>query len=100
MANERPVSFKSEFLTRLSERGYIKDCTDYSGLDARLVEMGIEASGYIGFDATANSLHVGSLLQIMMLHHFQESGHRPISLMGGGQQKLAIHLARMKHGKC
>ena len=88
MANNRPQTFKSEFLTRLSERGYIKDCTDYSGLDARLTEMGGEAAAYIGFDATADSLHVGSLLQIMMLHHFQAAGHRPISLMGGGTPKI------------
>ena len=88
MSNARPAAFKSEFLTRLDERGYIKDCTDYAGLDAALVERGPEAAAYIGFDATANSLHVGSLIQIMLLHHFQACGHRPISLMGGGTTKI------------
>ena len=88
MSNLRPAKFKSEFLTRLDERGYIKDCTDYAGLDAALVEKGPEAAAYIGFDATADSLHVGSLIQIMMLHHFEASGHRPVSLMGGGTTKI------------
>lgn len=88
MSNLRPPAFKSEFLTRLNERGYIKDCTDYAGLDAALVDQGPEAAAYIGFDATADSLHVGSLIQIMMLHHFQAAGHRPISLMGGGTSKI------------
>ena len=88
MSNIRPASFKSEFLTCLNERGYIKDCTDYAGLDAALVEKGPEAAAYIGFDATADSLHVGSLVQIMLLHHFEACGHKPISLMGGGTTKI------------
>lgn len=88
MSNKRPTSFKSEFLTRLNERGYIKDCTDYAGLDHELITKGDEAAAYIGFDATASSLHVGSLIQIMLLHHFEASGHRPISLMGGGTTKI------------
>ena len=88
MSNQRPAHFKSEFLNRLDARGYIKDCTDYAGLDAALVDQGPEAAAYIGFDATADSLHVGSLIQIMLLHHFQDCGHRPISLMGGGTTKI------------
>ena len=88
MSNVRPARFKSEFLSHLDARGYIKDCTDYAGLDAALVKRGIEAAAYIGFDATADSLHVGSLIQLMLLHHFEACGHRPISLMGGGTSKI------------
>ncbi len=88
MSNERPAQFKSEFLSRLHARGFLKDCTDYGGLDAALVDQGPEAAAYIGFDATADSLHVGSLIQLMLLHHFEASGHRPIALMGGGTSKI------------
>ena len=88
MPNDRPTAFKSEFLTRLNERGFIKDCTDYESLDTTLIERGTDAIAYIGFDATANSLHVGSLIQIMLLHHFQAAGHRPLSLIGGGTSKI------------
>ncbi len=88
MPNERPARFKSEFLDRLHARGFLKDCTDYKGLDAALVDHGRDAAAYIGFDATADSLHVGSLIQLMLLHHFEASGHRPIALMGGGTSKI------------
>jgi tyrosyl-tRNA synthetase len=73
---------KSEFLRTLQERGFIHQCSDYAGLDA-LAAKG-EAVGYIGFDATAPSLHAGSLVQIMMLHWLQKTGNKAIALMGGG----------------
>ncbi|BBE71391.1 tyrosine--tRNA ligase [Oharaeibacter diazotrophicus] len=75
-------AFKSDFLRTLDERGFIHQISDPEGLDAACVKGPITA--YIGFDATATSLHVGSLIQIMMLHWMQRTGHRPISLMGGG----------------
>jgi tyrosyl-tRNA synthetase len=74
--------FKSEFLHTLSERGFIHQISDESGLDELLQKETVTA--YIGFDPTAPSLHAGSLIQIMMLHWLQKTGHRPISLMGGG----------------
>ena len=77
---------KSEFLRVMIERGFLQDCTDMEGLDARL--MGGVVPGYIGFDATATSLHVGSLMQIMMLRWLQKTGHQPIALMGGGTSKI------------
>ena len=78
---------KSDFLRTIIERGFFHQCTDLETLDARLM-ADAPVSAYIGFDATADSLHVGSLIQIMMLHWFQESGHRPIVLMGGGTTKV------------
>lgn len=74
--------FKSDFLRTLSERGFIHQVSDESGLDDLLAKETVTA--YIGYDPTAPSLHAGSLIQIMMLHWFQKTGHRPISLMGGG----------------
>ena len=81
-----PASLRSEFLRTLAERGYLHQCTDLEALDAAAVSGPI--TGYIGFDATADSLHVGSLIQIMMLRHMQKTGHRPIALMGGGTTKV------------
>ena len=78
--------FKSDFLRSLSERGYIHQITDPAGLDARARAAVISA--YIGFDATADSLHIGSLVQIMLLRRLQQAGHRPIVLMGGGTTKV------------
>jgi tyrosyl-tRNA synthetase len=78
--------FKSDFLRSLSERGYIHQITDAAGLDARAASGVISA--YIGFDATADSLHIGSLVQIMLLRRLQQAGHRPIVLMGGGTTKV------------
>ncbi|MCP4317182.1 MAG: tyrosine--tRNA ligase [Hyphomicrobiales bacterium] len=75
-------AFKSDFLHTLSERGFIRQTSDDSGLDALLDKETVTA--YIGFDPTAPSLHAGSLIQIMLLHWFQKTGHRPITLMGGG----------------
>jgi tyrosyl-tRNA synthetase len=76
------ASFKSEFLHTLSERGFIHQISDETGLDDLLAKETVTA--YIGYDPTAPSLHAGSLIQIMMLHWLQQTGHRPISLMGGG----------------
>lgn len=77
---------KSDFLNIMISRGFIADCTDYEGLD-HLLSTEI-CPGYIGFDATAKSLHVGSLMQIMMLRWLQKTGGKPITLMGGGTTKV------------
>ena len=77
---------KSEFLRVLTERGFIHQCTDQDGLDQIASDGPITA--YQGFDCTAPSLHVGSLVGIMLLRHFQHAGHRPIVLMGGGTTKV------------
>jgi tyrosyl-tRNA synthetase len=76
------TTFKSDLLRTLSERGFVHQISDPEGLDAAALKGLISA--YIGFDATATSLHAGSLIQIMMLHWMQATGHRPIALMGGG----------------
>ena len=81
------TSLKSEFLRVLTERRYIHQCTDLEGLDA-LAAGSTPFAAYIGFDATAPSLHVGSLVQIMMLRRLQKAGHKPIVLMGGGTTKI------------
>ncbi len=78
---------KSEFLRTIIERGFFHQCTDLEALDARLM-ADAPVSAYIGFDATADSLHVGSLIQLMMLRWFQASGHKPIILVGGGTTKV------------
>jgi tyrosyl-tRNA synthetase len=78
--------FKSDFLRTLSERGYVHQITDAAGLDER-ASSGV-ISAYIGFDATADSLHIGNLVQIMLLRRLQQAGHRPIVLMGGGTTKI------------
>ena len=77
---------KSEFLHVMQSRGFMSDCTDLEALDEALI-AGV-VPGYIGFDATADSLHVGSLIQIMMLRWLQKTGHKPITLMGGGTTKI------------
>jgi tyrosyl-tRNA synthetase len=74
--------FKSDFLRTLDERGFIHQISDEAGLDELFAKETVTA--YIGFDPTAPSLHAGGLIQIMMLHWMQQTGHRPISLMGGG----------------
>ena len=79
-------AFKSDFLRILSERGFIHQISDESGLDELFAKEIVTA--YIGFDATAKSLHAGSLIQIMMLHWMQQTGHRPIALMGGGTSMI------------
>ena len=77
---------KSDFMNVMMTRGFLADCTDYQGLDEALSTGVVPA--YIGFDATAKSLHVGSLIQIMMLRWLQKTGHKPITLMGGGTTKV------------
>ena len=77
---------KSDFMRVMISRGFLADCTDYQALDEALVKGVVP--GYIGFDATAKSLHVGSLIQIMMLRWMQKTGHKPIVLMGGGTTKV------------
>ena len=77
---------KSDFIAVMMDRGFLADCTDYQGLDEALIKGVVP--GYIGFDATAKSLHVGSLIQIMMLRWLQKTGHKPITLMGGGTTKV------------
>jgi len=78
--------FKSDFLRVLSERGFIHQVSDEAGLDELFLRETVTA--YIGFDATAKSLHAGSLIQIMMLHWLQQTGHKPIALMGGGTSMI------------
>ncbi|MBY6153103.1 tyrosine--tRNA ligase [Vannielia litorea] len=77
---------KSDFMAVMIERGFLADCTDYQGLDEALIAGVVPA--YIGYDATAKSLHVGHLLNIMMLRWLQKTGHKPITLMGGGTTKV------------
>ena len=77
---------KSDFLSVVVERGFLADCTDLQGLDEALIADVVPA--YIGYDATAKSLHVGHLLNVMLLRWFQKTGHRPITLMGGGTTKV------------
>jgi tyrosyl-tRNA synthetase len=79
-------AFKSDFLRTMSERGFIHQTSDDAGLDKLFSTETVTA--YIGFDATAKSLHAGSLIQIMMLHWLQQTGHRPIALMGGGTSMI------------
>jgi tyrosyl-tRNA synthetase len=80
------TTLKSEFLNLLADRGCIHQCTDMAALDAKAASGVV--TGYIGFDATADSLHIGSLVQIMILRHLQKTGHRSIVLMGGGTTKV------------
>ncbi|MGB3501223.1 MAG: tyrosine--tRNA ligase [Mesorhizobium sp.] len=75
-------AFKSDFLRTLAERGFIHQISDETGLDELFAKETVSA--YIGFDPTASSLHAGGLIQIMMLHWMQKTGHRPVALMGGG----------------
>ncbi len=79
-------AFQSDFLRTLHERGFIHQQTDAAGLDAA-ARRGV-VTAYVGYDATADSLHVGNLVSIMLLRHLQRTGHRPIVLMGGGTTKV------------
>lgn len=79
-------NYESDLLRLLDERGYIHQQTDAAGLDALAAKQVVP--GYIGFDATAPSLHIGSLVQIMMLRRLQQTGHKPIVLMGGGTTRI------------
>jgi tyrosyl-tRNA synthetase len=80
------AKFKSDFLNTLDERGFIHQCSDFAGLDA-LAAKG-EAVAYIGYDCTAPSLHIGNFLTIMMLYWLQQSGNKPVTLMGGGTTRV------------
>jgi tyrosyl-tRNA synthetase len=79
-------SYKSDLLHLLDERGYIHQLTDAEGLDALAASAVL--TGYVGFDATAPSLHVGHMIQMMLLRRLQQAGHRPIVVMGGGTTKV------------
>jgi len=79
-------TYESALLRLLDERGYIHQLTDAAGLDALAAKQIVP--GYIGFDATAPSLHIGSLVQIMMLRRLQQAGHKPVVLMGGGTTRI------------
>ena len=79
-------AYKSDFLNVLANRGFIHQVSEPDALDALAQSQPITA--YIGFDCTAASLHVGSLLPIMMLYWLQQTGHRPIALMGGGTTRV------------
>lgn len=80
------TDYKSDFLNILTERGFIHQCSDFDALDAKLCEGA--QSAYVGYDATAKSLHVGNLISIMMLYWFQQTGHKPVTLMGGGTTRV------------
>src|SRR5215218_9254906 len=80
------TAYRSDLLRLLDARGYIQDVTKPEELDA--LAAGSVIPGYIGFDPTAPSLHVGSLVQIMLLRRLQQTGHKPIVLMGGGTSKI------------
>ncbi len=85
------TALKSAFLSAITDRGFVHQCTDTDALDALLADGEKNAKPvvcYIGFDCTADSLHVGSLLPIMLLRWFQKSGHKPVVLMGGGTTKV------------
>src|SRR6187455_2495020 len=79
-------AYKSDFLRVLSERGFIHQVSEAEALDARAAAGPITA--YIGYDCTAPSLHIGHLLPTMMLYWMQQTGHRPIALMGGGTTRV------------
>ena len=85
--NSIPEKYQSSFLQTLSDRGFIHQCTDYRTLDTEFSGQKV-VSAYLGFDATASSLHVGSLLQIMLLRTLQKHGHRPVILIGGGTTRI------------
>jgi tyrosyl-tRNA synthetase len=82
---------RSAFLAAAQERGYLHQCTDPAALDARLAELnanGAPLVAYVGYDCTADSLHIGNLMSIMLLRLFQQTGNKPIVLMGGGTTKI------------
>src|SRR5450759_2077725 len=87
-----PAIFKhrSAFLAAAAERGFIHQCTDAAALDARLAQVNSTGplADYVGYDCTADSLHIGNLMSIMLLRLFQETGNKPIVLMGGGTTRI------------
>src|SRR6202163_4587541 len=86
------TAFKSDFLNILQERGFIHQCSDFEGLDA-LAAKG-QATAYVGYDCTAPSLHIGNFLTMMMLYWLQQSGNKPITLMGGGTTMGGDHFGK------
>lgn len=80
------MTYQSDLLNTLATRGYLHQLTDAAALDALAAKQVVP--GYIGFDPTAPSLHVGSLVQIMLLRRLQQTGHKPVVLMGGGTGKI------------
>ncbi len=80
------AQYKSDLIQTLTARGFLHQCTDLAALDAKAASGPITA--YVGYDATADSLHIGNLVSVMMLHWLQRTGHRPITLMGGGTTKI------------
>ena len=80
------MEYNSELFEAIVKRGYLKQCTDISDLDK--LTNATKIAAYIGFDCTASSLHVGSLVQIMLLRLLQRCGHKPIVLLGGGTTKI------------
>jgi len=98
----KPISppFKAQvrFHTGAQERGYIHQCSDLEGLDTATASGATPA--YIGFDATATSLHVGSLIQIMLLRRLQQAGHKPIVVMGRHAHKVGDPSARTPNARC
>ena len=85
--SEALEGLQSDFLKTMRDRGFLHQCTNIQELDEKM-STGEPISAYLGFDATADSLHVGSLLQIMILRHLQKSGHKPVVLIGGGTSKV------------
>ena len=83
---EKMSAFKSDFLRVMSERGFIHQISDETGLDQLFAKETVTA--YVGYDATATSLHIGNLISATMLYWMQETGHRPIALMGGGTSMI------------
>ncbi|HRK25187.1 MAG TPA: tyrosine--tRNA ligase, partial [Beijerinckiaceae bacterium] len=79
-------AYSSDFLRVLNERGFIHQCSDFAGLDARAARG--EVVAYVGYDCTARSLHIGNFLSLMMLYWLQQSGNKPITLMGGGTTRI------------
>ncbi|MFV0333808.1 MAG: tyrosine--tRNA ligase, partial [Tropicimonas sp.] len=77
---------RSDFLRTLLERGFIQDCTNMEGLDEALLKGVVPA--YVGYDCTGASLHVGHLVNIMLLRWFQKTGHKPVTLRGGGTTRI------------
>src|SRR3546814_17593418 len=91
------TNYKSDLLRLLDERGYIHQTTDAEGLDALAAKQVVP--GYIGFDATAPSLHVVCLVQLMMLRSLQQTGPKHVVLMGGGTNRIGDPPARAEHRK-
>lgn len=91
-------TYASELVRTLVERGYLYQATDIEGLDKRAASETL--SGYIGFDLTARSLHVGSLVQIMLLRRLQQAGHKPVVLMGARQRRWATPRAATRAARC